>query len=109
MFRAVNDYMAKLNIVTDDAVADKVRSFLDKSSKVDTSTINVNYNRYIVDIRMNKYSVSAADKLFRKFIEATAYPYSHISVRYNEDNRVRYRFVTCQENKTGVYMDVIIS
>ena len=109
MFRAVNDYMAKLNIVTDDAVAEKVQSFLDKSSKVETSAVNVNYNRYIVDIRMKKYSVSAADSLFRKFIEATAYPYSHISVRYNEENRVRYRYVTCQENKTGVYMDVIIS
>ena len=109
MFRAVNDYMAKLNIVTDDAVVEKVQSFLDKSSKVETSAVNVNYNRYIVDIRMKKYSVSAADSLFRKFIEATAYPYSHISVRYNEENRVRYRYVTCQENKTGVYMDVIIS
>ena len=78
MFRAVNDYMAKLNIVTDDAVRDKVQDFLDKSSKVDNFSINVNYNRYIVDIRMTKYSVSASDKLFRKFIEATAYPYSHI-------------------------------
>ena len=109
MFRAVNDYMAKLNIVTDDAVRDKVQDFLDKSSMVDNFSINVNYNRYIVDIRMSKYSVSASDKLFRKFIEATAYPYSHISVRYNEDKRVRYRYVTCQENKDGVYMDVIIS
>ena len=42
MFRAVNDYMAKLNIVTDDAVRDKVQDFLDKSSKVDNFSINVN-------------------------------------------------------------------
>ena len=109
MFRAVNDYMAKLNIVTDDSVYQKMTEFLDKSSKVESFCINVNFNRYIVDIKMKKYSVDNADKLFRKFVEATAYPYSHVSVRYNEDSRVRYRFCTCKENKDGVYMDIIIS
>ncbi len=109
MFRAVNEYMAKLNIVTDDTVFEKMNSFLEKNSKVESFAININFNRYIVDVKMKKYSVDNADKLFRKFVEATAYPYSHVSVRYNEENRVRYRFVTCQENKTGVYMDIIFS
>nr|MCR5214970.1 hypothetical protein [Eubacterium sp.] len=80
-----------------------------KSKAINNYCININFNRYIVDIRMNNYDVDNADKLFRKFVEAVAYPYSHISVRYNEDVRVRYRFCSCKENKTGVYMDVIIS
>ncbi len=109
MFRAVNEYMAKLNIVTDDGIQSAMSTFLEKSKKVESFCININYNRYIVDIKMKKYTVGAADQLFRKFVEATAYPYSHISVRYNEENRVRYRYSTCQENKTGVYMDIIIS
>ena len=109
MFRAINEYMAKLNIVTDADLARQMEEYLAKQKAVDNFSININYNRYIVDIRMVKYSVNSADKLFRKFVAATAYPYSHISVRYNEEKRVRYRYVTCKENKNGVYMDVIVS
>lgn len=109
MFRAINEYMAKLNIVTDDEKFEEMNTFLSKQKSIDNFCINVNYNRYIVDIRMVKYSVKKADELFRKFVMATAFPYSHISVRYNEDERVRYRYVTCKENKTGIYMDVIIT
>lgn len=109
MFRAINEYMAKLNIVTDDDMLKKMDAYLGKQKTIGNFSINVNYNRYIVDIRINKYSVRAADSLFRKFVTETAYPYSHITVRYNEEKRVRYRYVTCKEDKTGVYMDVIIS
>ena len=109
MFRAVNDYMAKLNIVTDEELIEKVRDYLSKSKKINSFTINVNYNRYIVDIRLKKYSVSSADSLFRDFVACVSYSYSHITVRYNEDNRVIYRYATCKEDKNGVYMDLIIS
>ncbi len=109
MFRAVNDYMAKLNIVTDDEIYQSMDSFLKKTKSVVDFSININYNRYIVDIKLDKYSVGRADKFFRRFEAAVAYPYSNISVRYNEENRVRYRFATCKEDKTGVYMDIIIS
>lgn len=109
MFRAVNDYIAKLHIGTDPEIYARMNDFLSKSKKVESFNINENYNRYIVDIKIKKYTVGLADELYRRFEMAVSYPYSHISVRYNEDNRVRYRFVTCQENKTGVYMDVIIS
>ncbi|MCR5543042.1 MAG: hypothetical protein K6F55_02760 [Eubacterium sp.] len=109
MFRAINEYLAKINVVTDQSMYEAMSSFLEKTKLVDNFSINVNYNRYIVDIKMKKYSVSAADKLYRKFISAIAYSYSQISVRYNEESRVRYRFASCKENKTGVYMDIIIA
>ena len=109
MFRAVNDYLAKLNIVTDPSLYDAMEDFLKKTKTVVDYSININYNRYIVDIKLDKYSISRADKFFRRFEAAVAYPYSNISVRYNEVNRVRYRFATCREDKTGVYMDIIIS
>ncbi len=109
MFRVVNEYMSKLNIVTDDAVQASMEEFLSKSKSLENYSVNINFNRYIVDIRMKKYSVNSADKLFRAFTDAVSYPYSHITVRYNEEKRVRYRLCTCKEDKTGVYMDVIIS
>ena len=108
MFRVINEYLAKLNIVTDQDIYNAMNDFLEKTKVVDYFSININFNRYIVDIRMKKYSVDRADELFRKFVSATAYPYSHITVRYNEEERVRYRYSTCKEDKTGIYMDVII-
>ncbi len=109
MFRIVNDYLSKLNIVTDPDIYDALKKFLDKSKSVSNYSINENFNRYIVDIKLSKYTVILADVFYRKLEAAIAYPYSHISVRYNEENRVRYRFASCQEDKTGVYMDIIIS
>ena len=109
MFRVVNEYISKLNIATDSEVYDRMEAFLKSKAQVVDYSINVNYNRYIVDVKMKKYTVGSADKLYRSFEAAVCYPYSHISVRYNEENRVRYRLVTCREDKHGVYMDIIFS
>ena len=109
MFRVINDYMSKININTDDEMYSVMKDYLDESELIKRYSINVNFNRYIVDIKLHKYSVEASDQMFREFVSITAYPYSHISVRYNEGSRVTYRYVTCKENKSGVYMDIIIS
>ena len=109
MFRAINEYMAKLNIITDDSVRDLMDDYLGNNDLILNYSINVYYNRYVVDLRIKDYSVEFADDIFRNFVLKTAYPYSHISVRYNEGKRVRYRYVTCKEDKTGVYIDFIVS
>ena len=82
MFRAINEYLAKLNIVTDDELLKEMNDYLEKQKTIDHFSINVNYNRYIVDIRLKKYTVKSADSLFRKFVQHTAYPYSHITRLY---------------------------
>jgi hypothetical protein len=109
MFRAINEYMAKLNIITDDSIRNLMDEYLGKNDHILNYSINIYYNRYVVDMRIKDYSVELADNIFREFVFYTAYPYSHISVRYNEGKRVRYRYVTCKEDKTGVYIDFIVS
>ena len=54
MFRAINEYLAKINVVTDQSMYEAMSSFLEKTKLVDNFSINVNYNRYIVDIKMKK-------------------------------------------------------
>ena len=109
MFRVINEYLAKVNIDTDDELKDKIEDFMSKDKNVKKFCINENFNRYILDIKLEKFSVKKADTDFRKLINAIAYSYSHMSVRYNEGDRVRYRFVTCKEDKSGVYIDIIYS
>lgn len=109
MFRIINQYLANVNITTDKEMKTKVDIFLQDRADLTKYCINESFNKYIVDIRMQEYSVENADRLFRDFETYTAYSYSAMYVRYNEGARVRYRFVTSKEDKSAVYMDVVIS
>ncbi len=109
MFRVMNEYLSKVHLVTDPKLYDSMQRFLTNRKETLKVCINVNYNKYIVDVKLKKYSVEEADKSFRAFLSAIAFPYSSMWVRYNEGSLVRYRFVTGKEDKTAVYMDVLYS
>ena len=109
MFRAFNEYLGRINLVLDQNVVDKGVDMTHDDENTVSVTVNVSFNKYIVDIRLKEFSVELADQLFRKLVTESAYPYSHISIRYNENTRVKYRFATCKEDKSGVYMDVVYS
>lgn len=109
MFRAFNEYIGKINLILDQTLIDRLIESVQDDENTKNVTVNVSFNKYIVDIRLNDFSVELADRLFRKLVCETAYPYSHISIRYNENTRVKYRFATCKEDKNGVYMDVVYS
>lgn len=109
MFRIINQYLANVNISTNSSIREKMDIFLHDREDISKYCINENFNKYIVDIRMKEYSVENSDRLFRDFEVCIAYAYSAMHVRYNEGKRVRYRFITSKEDKTAVYMDVVIS
>jgi len=107
MFRVVNEYISHVNLITDTELESRLRDFLGELTELRKYSLNSVYNRYVLDIRLKKFSVELSDKLYRDIERVAAYSYSHISVRYNEGDRVRYRFVTCRESRDGVCMDVI--
>ena len=109
MFRVMNDYLANMKWTTNEKIYGEINSFFEKEKSVNKVCVNVNFNTYIIDVRMTGFNIKKADGLFRKFKGHFSYPYSKLSVRYNEGSRVVYRYATCQENKTGVYMQVIFS
>lgn len=109
MFRIINQYLACVNIKTDAGLRSNMEIFLHDREDIIKFCINENFNKYIVDIKMEKFSVDLADRFFRDFTTEIAYAYSSMYVRYNEGVRVRYRFVTSKEDKSAVYMDIVIS
>ena len=109
MFRAFNEYLGKIQLILDQEVIDKLTDEVKEDENVSSICVNVSFNKYIVDIRLKEFTVDIADRMFRRLVEKSAYPYSHISIRYNENTRVKYRFATCREDKTGIYMDVVYS
>ncbi|MCR4837713.1 MAG: hypothetical protein K5897_02100 [Eubacterium sp.] len=108
MFRVMNEYLAKVHLEIDERFSQKMDLFLSDRKEIVKYCININYNKYVVDVHLKKYSIEAADKLFCDLAAQIAYPYSHMSLRYNEGDQVRYRFVTCNEEKSAVYMDLVL-
>ncbi len=109
MFRVMNEYMRNINLKVNDKFTKKLDSTLKASENISTFCITVNFNRYIVDIRLKDYTVNSAKEEYERLIENISCDYSQMSVRYNEGKAVRYRFATCEENKDGYYCDVVIS
>lgn len=109
MFRVFNEYLSRVNVTNDDGLRGKMENFFKSEECISKATVNMNYNKYVVDIIMDEFTVEHADICFRKLVGAIAYPYSSLWTRYNEGNRVCYRFLTSKESKNAVYMNIMFS
>ena len=84
MFRIINQYLSVVNVSADQNFKATTEIFLSDRKDIKKFCINENYNKYIIDIKMDKYSVESADELFRELVKAVEFSYSSIFVRYNE-------------------------
>lgn len=107
MYKIINEYMSKINMLANEEITNKLSNCLKEHDKIKSFTLSVNYNHYILDIRMKDYSVEHAADVFADVQNVIAYSYSSFHVRFNEGNCVRYRFLTCKENKDGFYCDIV--
>lgn len=109
MYRVINKYMENINLVANDEIYNRLMTFLKTAPDVIKYSVTVSFNRYVVDIKLDGYSVDKAATIFQIFDAKVAYPYSSMHLRFNEGKCVRYRYITCQENKNGFYCDIIFS
>lgn len=108
MYRVINDYVSKVNILSNGEIYYRIDSFVSKVNYIAKYAITCNFNRYIVDIILDDFSFDKAVKFFNDFNCQVAYGYSSFFVRFNEGNCIRYRFVTSKENKEAFYCDIVI-
>lgn len=108
MVSIMNDYVAKIQLQSDDMTKNLLNAALLNCPDIDEKSIILKGNRYIVDIKLSSYSVESAIAVMNYFMERSRYHYSSYYVRFNEGNMVRYRYATCKENKEGFYCDVMI-
>ena len=109
MVSVMNDYVSKINLLSDDITKSILKVTLDGQLNIESSNVLIKSNRYIVDIKLKEFSVENAVTVMNLFMEGTRYHYSAYFIRFNEGNLVRYRYATCKENKEGFYCDVVIS
>lgn len=105
----MNDYVAKMKLLSDDVTKSILNVSLADQSNIEKSNVLIKSNRYIVDIKLKDFSVENAVTVMNFFMERTRYHYSAYFIRFNEGNLVRYRYATCKENREGFYCDVVIS
>ena len=108
MVSIMNDYVANIKLLSDDMTKSLLGAALLDQSNIKEKSIILKGNRYIVDIKLESYSVENAIAVMNHFMEGTRYHYSAYFVRFNEGNMVRYRYASCKENKEGFYCDVMI-
>lgn len=107
MYKIINEYMSKINMLANDEIYERITACLKEKESVSDFSLSVSYNHYVLDVRIKDYSVPRASGIFCEIQDDIAYPYSAIYIRFNEGQCVRYRFLTCKENKDGFYCDMI--
>ena len=108
MYKVINEYLGKINLQSNEHIYNKISEWAKNIPQVKSCTVTVNFKRYVVDIRLDKYDIGSAAEIFQIFDRDISYPYSSMHVRYNEGECVRYRYATCKENKEGFYCDILI-
>lgn len=108
MVSIMNDYVSKIHLQSDDMTKNILGAALFDLDGIQEKSIIIKSNRYIVDIKLETFSIEDATTVMNHFMERTRYHYSAYFVRFNEGNMVRYRYASCKENREGFYCDVMI-
>ena len=109
MFRAINEYLTKVNLQSNDAIYRKLYDFWNECEGIKKFSVTQNFNRYIINVYLEDFSIDNASEYFETFWKKNSYPYSSLHVRFNEGKCVRYRFVTSKENKDAFYCDLVFN
>jgi len=108
MYRIINEYLSKMNMVANDEVRNRIESAVSDLEEISRYSLTEHFGRYMLDLRIEDYCVDSAGVVFQKVSNLIGYSYSSIFVRFNEGSCVRYRFLTSKENKDGIYLDIMI-
>lgn len=109
MLTIMNQYIDQITLLSDDVTKGILSSALSDQPVIIKHNILIKSNRYIVDIKLGDFTIENAIQVMNQFMERTRFHYSAYFIRFNEGNRVRYRYATCREDKNGFYCDVVIS
>ena len=109
MFRVINEYMSKVKMLSNDEIYSRLDNSLHDIENIKKYSISVNFNRYIINIKLEKYNIDMVNKCFKDFSYRVAFPYSELHIRFNEGKCIRYRYITSNEKKEAFYCDMMFN
>lgn len=107
MFRVFNEYLKYIHLTAEPEVECAFNHYLADCDGLKTYCVTIHYNRLVVDIKLENFSLEEAQRQFKQMTDTVGYPYSQMFVRFNEGSVIRYRYASCKENKVGFYCDVV--
>ncbi len=108
MYKIMNAYMSQIQLQAGPELVQKLVDLVKTVKEIQTFSVTEHFKQFVIDLKLKDYSVEKAADVFSNLQKKIENPYSSFYLRYNEGNCVRYRFITCKENKHGIYCDFII-
>lgn len=109
MFRIFNEYLKYIQLTASPEIECAFNQYLADCKGLKSYCVTIHYNRFVVDVKLNNFGLEQAQRQFQKMADAIGYPYSQMSVRFNEGSVIRYRYASCMENKVGFCCDIVYS
>ena len=109
MYKIMNAYMSKVQLQTGPELQLSLCVFVISIKEIKSFSVTEHFKQFAIDMKLESFSVDRAAAVFHELHGKNASPYSAFYVRFNEGRCVRYRFITCKEDKQGIYCDFIFS
>lgn len=109
MYKIMNEYMSKVQLQSGPNLQQKLCDIVNSIKGIRKFSVTEHFRQFVIDMKLSSFSVEKATIVFHELQNKIACPYSSFYVRFNEGSCVRYRFITCREDKKGIYCDIIIS
>ncbi len=94
----------------DTGMSADIQAFLNGSQEIKHYDIELDQDeKVLIKIKLYKFSKNACKKLFFEFFEFIGYEDINLFICENNQNQIRYIFLTTCTTCSGVKMDIIIS
>ena len=94
MYKIMNAYMSKVQLQTGPELQQRLCDIVNSIKEIKSFSVTEHFKQFAIDMKLESFSVDRAAAVY---------------VRFNEGRCVRYRFITCKEDKQGIYCDFIFS
>lgn len=109
MYKIMNAYMSKVQLQSGPELQQRLCDIVNSIKEIKSFSVTEHFKQFAIDMKLESFSVDRAAAVFHELQGKIANPYSSFYVRFNEGRCVRYRFITCKEDKHGIYCDFIFS
>ena len=101
MYKIMNAYMSKVQLQTGPELQQRLCDIVNSIKEIKSFSVTEHFKQFAIDMKLESFSVDRAAAVFHEL--------KSFYVRFNEGRCVRYRFITCKEDKQGIYCDFIFS
>ena len=102
MYKIMNAYMSKVQLQSGPELQQRLCDIVNSIKEIKSFSVTEHFKQFAINMKK-------AAAVFHELQGKIASPYSAFYVRFNEGRCVRYRFITCREDKQGIYCDFIFS